>query len=281
LWGGLWALSEENRAYGPEWGRWGRIEVFRFFLRGYPADDPPPVGEWAERKENVMEKRNVKLFENLDVATREWVLELAVNSARLADLIKPLKEHGIEVSLSTLTRFVREHREAALLKDGKAMTGTLEELAQRGQGEAFRKGTLEAVRQRLFEQALSVNTIEGAQKLYGELLKEEAQMKELALEERKVLVQEEQVRLQRLRLRVELRRGAGRKKGAVTEVVDVEGTRIADGKVRGSDGNGAGAPLLEMVERVEEILNRAGTPEEKILEARAILGSERKRLGEG
>src|SRR3954471_19279071 len=102
----------------------------------------PPRAGWAQRKENiVMEKKNV--LENLAPEKREWILETASQMDRLSDMMEPLLNNGIEVSLSTLTRFVRRHKEEMLMSEGEDMKETVEALAKRGRGETFRKGTLE------------------------------------------------------------------------------------------------------------------------------------------
>src|SRR3954469_24045429 len=108
----------------------------KIFLKkrgGMTADVLPPVGGWrANRKEIVMDKRC--LLENLDAAKREWILELAMEVERMSDLIEPLANKGIDVSLSTLQRFVRRHREGSFLGEGEDMKETVEALAKRGRG---------------------------------------------------------------------------------------------------------------------------------------------------
>jgi hypothetical protein len=151
-----------------------------------------------------MSTENKRLLEDLDAEKREWILEMATAVARLSDMLEPLANNGIHVSYATLQRFVRKHRENLLLAEGEDMKETVVRLATRGRGEMFRKGTLEAIRQRLYDQAMTSNSREETQKLYGDLLKEEAKLKELELAERKQLLAEEQVRLQRLRLRMEM-----------------------------------------------------------------------------
>jgi hypothetical protein len=83
----------------------------------------------------VMQPVVTKKLESLSPEKQEWILDLAAHARRLADVMKPLREHGIEVSASTLTRFVREHRERVVLADGEGMKGAVEALAKRGRGE--------------------------------------------------------------------------------------------------------------------------------------------------
>jgi hypothetical protein len=259
-----------------------------------------------------------KKLESLSPEMREWLLDMAAHSRRLADVVKALREHGMEVSLSTLTRFVREHREKVLIEEGEGMKTAVDALANRGRGEALRKGTLEAVRQRLYEDALSA-TNSTTRKMYAELLKEEAKLKELDLAERKLALAAEQLRLQKVRLRLAARTMNGRKRvklDAAEVVQEVEGAegdvkRIGTGKDAGAaNGNAAGdgeratgksrepagretcatreegldraraeervTGLVGVMARVEEILNRGGAVEERLLEARAVVAEERR-----
>jgi hypothetical protein len=225
-------------------------------------------------------------------------LDAAAHSQRLADVFKSLRERGVLVSLSTLQRFVREHREKVLLADGENMKGAVDALAGRGQGENFRKGTLEAIRQRFYEEALSnKTTAEETRKMYAELLKEEAKLKELQLAERRMAVLEEQTRLQKVKLRLAARSMKGRRvvkldaehvvqnvqvseaEGATEKLKRIE-DRAANGEPRtlGSEDSEKAKALAGVVSRLEGILNRGGSVEEKVMEARGVLAEERKLL---
>jgi hypothetical protein len=76
------------------------------------------------------------------------LLDIAAHS-RLATVIEALREHGIETSMSALSRFVRKHREELLMEEGAEMKASVDALAERGREGKFREGTIEAVRQRL------------------------------------------------------------------------------------------------------------------------------------
>ena len=175
-----------------------------------------------------MQKVITKKLESLTPEQQEWILEMAAHAPRLADVMNPLWEHGIKVSLSTLTRFVRTHREKVLLETGEEMREAVDKLAKRGRGEALRKGTLEAVRQRMYEDALlATNSTEETRRMFAELLKEEAKLKELDLAERKLALVEEQTRLQKVKLRLAARAMGGRKKVKLDAQTVVEGAEIA------------------------------------------------------
>ena len=250
-----------------------------------------------------MEATKMKELESLSPEKLEWLFDIASRS-RIMDCVKALKEHGIKVSPSTLGRFLRRTREKQLVEDGAAMSGTMESLTKRGESQVFRKGTLEAVRQKLFEQALESQTAEETRKLYSELLKEEAKLKELELAARKVAVAEVEARWRR----AELRRG--RKRAEVVESSEVvesaevgEMKRIGNGAEAGTGGAlGTGGTsetsgmdkldggemvgrwdgeAVELLRRVSEILNRGGSSDEKVVEARVVLGEGLAMLGSG
>jgi hypothetical protein len=174
-----------------------------------------------------MQATVTKKLESLSPEIREWILEFAAHAQRLTDVMEPLRERGIEVSVSTLRRFVREHRERVVLADGESMDGGVEALVKRGRGEAIRKGTLEAVRQRLYEDALSpTSSREETLKMYAELLKEEGKLKELELAERKLALAAEQTRLQKVRLRLAARGILGRRRVKLDAAEVVEGVEV-------------------------------------------------------
>jgi hypothetical protein len=244
--------------------------------------------------ENVITKK----LESLSPEQQEWILDIAAHSSRLADVIKPLRQHGIEVSLSTLTRFVREHRERVLLADGDGMKDAVETLATRGQGENFRKGTLEAIRQRFYEEAIAnKSTAEETRKVYAELLKEEAKLKELQLEERRMAVLEEQTRLQKVKLRLAARAQRGRKVVKLDQADVVQNAEVADVEAAAANGRPKAIKdrtskseheslqsgekvkaLVGVVSKLEDILNRGGSVAEKVEEARGVLAEEQKLL---
>jgi hypothetical protein len=256
------------------------LEIFLFFLRGRTAVVLPPVGGLRVKKGIiVMENGKMKALESLEPAKREWLLELASN-ARLIDCMAPLKEFGIEVSVSTLSRFLTKYRNDRLLAEGEESHAVVEALSKRGESGAFRKGTLEAVRQKLFEQALAPNSREGLRELYVELLREEAKLKELELAERKVAVAEEEARLKRAllweaarekrRTRVEISAGAAGGDESETDLEEKSGPIQLLEYVKEDPEK---KEIADLLGRVNEILNRGGEVNEKVIEARSVLGA--------
>jgi hypothetical protein len=202
-----------------------------------------------------------------------------------------LKEHGIEVSVATLGRFIRRHKEQRVLDDGEDMKEAVSSLAKRSMGDDLRKSTLEAARQKLYEQVVNSPDPEMARVAYEAMLKEETALKKLELEQRKAAAMEEGVRLQRLRIEVMAAGNNGERNARTASLrgqrtrVDIESAPVIAGELPGPnqrdfiEGEQNGSTGINDADKMEiarlwrnlgEILNRAGRPEEKVLEARAI-----------
>jgi hypothetical protein len=231
------------------------------------------------------ETRSDNTLENLDPKKREWILEFACNT-RLLDVVKVLRNRGIETSPASVSRFVQRHREKKLMDSRAESKATVNELAEGAKDGRLREGTLEAVRQRLYERALESQSPEEARELYAELVKEEAKLRELALKERQVAIAEEQLKLQALVARAKL---AGMVKG---EVIGEEPLIHQRGhREHRENGNESvevkriaaplenGRELVAVVERAVAILNRGGSVEERLLEARSVLVEGVKEIG--
>jgi uncharacterized protein with von Willebrand factor type A (vWA) domain len=240
-------------------------------------------------------------LESLPEEQRTQIIEWAAN-ARQEDVVIALQKRGIYVHPSTLSRFVRKSREKHLLEEGEEIKETAAALAERGRTGVLREGTIEAVRQRLYERALVSNSPEEARELYAALIAEEAKLKQLELEARKVAVAEQQLKLQELRIQVEMNRS--RKRAMVTaseseseavavadgekvEVAQIAGGATAeplkggttcDGKT--GEGVSEGEKRLQLVVReTVEVLNGTGTPYDKLQEARERLMEAVKEMG--
>ena len=232
----------------------------------------------TENIEKVGKVSKLKLDE-LSEYQKINIAELAAES-RLIDVVLELKKRGIETSPAALSRYLRRERERALLEDGDDLKKAVSELAERAKDGALREGSLEAVRQRLYERVLVSNDPEEALNLYNAMLKEEAHVRELELEARKVKVAEEQVRLQAIKLAS----GGGKSVRAVVEAsAVVEGDELA--------GRMPAVPvpvpvsereqkLVELVGDLAGIVNGGGLSEEKVLAVRERLGREGKLLSE-
>jgi hypothetical protein len=174
-----------------------------------------------------------------------------------------------------------------LLEERQEIAPAVEALAEAGRGGKLREGTLEAVRQRLYERALVSQSPEEALELYAAMVKEEARLKELELEARKVAALEQQVKLQAVRIEVERTKARSQRGLKEAEVVASQ-AEVVDGKHEHAKlelGDPSAAMvasserdkqrLLVVLREVNEIVNRAGSTDEKVLELRARLAGEK------
>ena len=262
--------------------------------------------------ENTTESR-AKL-EKLSPEQKSYIVELS-RKATLDVMVDALKEHGIDTSPSSLSRFIRRRRGEELVEAGQDVAGAAEALAEQGRGGRLREGTLEVLRQSFFEKAADGQSAEEARELYDALVKEEARVKELELEARKVAALEQQVKLQERRIEVEAMKARavlGRVKGEIVETVALKegGKEPAKLEVQaGLAGNpreggttcarldspeeslnsqdakqelgGPSGRFVELVEQALGILNRGGDLTERILESRALLAEAMGVLGKG
>jgi hypothetical protein len=244
--------------------------IFFIFFGGMTAVVLPPMGELAPMKNENVDKRTVCKLDELTEEQKSFVLEMAAN-ARMIDVVEALKEHGVLVSVATVSRYLQRDREKRLLEDGGEMKEAVAALAERGKDGTLRKGSLEAARQRLYERVLTSNDPEEALALYNSMLKEEVKLQELALEERRVKVAEGQLRVQRLRLRKdETHKAMVECSDAVVEAMVVNEARLSERELK----------LVELVWDLSGILNRGGGAEEKVMDARSRLGDGVKLLEE-
>lgn len=225
-----------------------------------------------------MKTRKDNTLESLDEKVRSWILETAAY-ANLTDMVVTLQKEGISTSVPSLSRFVRRHQEEMLLMEGREMKAAVDELAERGKDGRLRAGTVEAVRQRLYEQALQSRSPEEARLLYAALVKEETKLKELELEARKVAIAEEQLKLDALVARAKVL--AGRVKVVSEENGDgapETANQIATAETKETkEVKQLAGPserekrLTELVSEVSGILNSGGDLNERMMEARAVL----------
>jgi hypothetical protein len=253
---------------------------------------PPVYGFRNMNTENTQQARGK--LEKLTVEQQSYIVWLAKRSTQ-ENILEALKEHGIEVSPATLSRFLKKRRAEEAVEEGKEIAGSVEALAEQGRAGRLREGTLQVMRQQVFEKAAGGLGGEEAQALYGALVAEEARVKELELEARKVAALEQQVKLQERRIEVEAMKARallGRVKGEILEskkgvALLGEGEPPKGGtpyveeeraKLELSDPN---QRWVELVRVVLGILNRGGDPGPRIFEARELLADEARKFGNG
>jgi hypothetical protein len=232
-----------------------------------------------------MQTRGDNQLENLDPKVQEGIIEIAAN-ASLPTVLETLKADGVEVSPSTLKRFIRRHREKCLVTETEDSKSVLDALAESGRAGRLREGTLEVVRRQLYDRVLELHDPQEARELLAAMVAEETKMKEIALEARKVAAFEEQVKIQRLK--VELEAMAKRQKAMVesSEVVETGTKEIQEGGDAGgkprqlTEGGEEEKRWAKLLREIAEILNRGGASDEKLLEARRKLSDEMKAMGD-
>src|SRR5688572_12896702 len=116
--------------------------------------------------ENNQVQKRISKLEQLKPEQQQWILETALN-AELKDMVKALRDHGIDTSPASLSRFIKKDREKRLLDDRQESQATTMALAEAGKDGTLRAGTLEAVRHRLYERALLSQSPEEARELYA------------------------------------------------------------------------------------------------------------------
>jgi hypothetical protein len=119
----------------------------------------------------------------------------------------------------------------------------------------------------MYERAVVSQSPEEAERLFAALVKEEAKLKEVELEARKVAALEQQVKLQALRIEVDM---AKAKERGLKKAEVVESTPAA---AELPNGNAEPEDYKQRLGEILGILNRGGSPEERILQARDVLSN--------
>jgi arginine repressor len=170
-----------------------------------------------------------RMLDNLSEDVKEFLCELSAQG-RIIDVVSELKKRNINASAATVCRFLRRERERRMLEEGEEMKDAVNTFANRSGKDTLKKATLEAVRQRLYEQALSIsNTPDGMTKVFETLLKEEMRLKELELESRRTAVAEENVKIQRQRLQIDAFKAAFK---YIPEALRILGDDSLDDKIK-------------------------------------------------
>jgi hypothetical protein len=234
-----------------------------------------------------MSTRKDNQLESLDESVRTQILEMAPYT-NLTDMVIQLGKQGVTTSVPTLSRFVRRHQEKMLLAEREEMKEAVDRLSEGGKEGRLREGSLEAVRQRLYERVLSSREPEEARLLYAALVKEEMCLKELELEARKIALAEEELKVKaalalenaRKRAKAEIFDAARGDAEARREVGEGGVGSAAEGEVKQLPGPSESEKRLkEVVGQALEILNRGGALEERMLEVRGLLAEGVKELG--
>lgn len=171
-------------------------------------------------------------------AEQKFVAVFSAKRFNLLQLAEALQAKGVVLSMSTLSRHLAKWRGEVAVYEGEELVVAAEKLAARKKAEALREGSLEAVRQQMFEGVLACNTRAERTQFYEMLVGEEERIRKLALEERRVAAQERNLELKAEQLRVEGARGGA---ALIVELVRLMGDQALEEK----------AKLAAMRERLE------------------------------
>jgi hypothetical protein len=147
-------------------------------------------GKLNER--NVMKMRTDSPFAALTETERMIILEAAETSTmeQLVDEVERMRP-GLEFSIPALRRFVRRLREEALCEEVEESDEAMEGFAKAGQSGRARDGVLEAMRRKLFAEALEAKDTARAMEVFKLMKQEQKEDRAMALQERRMALEEE------------------------------------------------------------------------------------------
>jgi hypothetical protein len=192
-----------------------------------------------------MKIRNDSPFAALTEVEREIVLDAAETSS-IKDVAHEIEALHPELNFSipALRRFVRRLREENLCEEVEEADEAMEGFAKAGRSGRTRDGVIEAMRRRMYAQALEANDPKLAMEVFNMMKQELKEDRTLALEERRMALEEENAKQEWKRQELEDARSA-----------------------------------LKLLPRITEILMASeGTAEERLARAREVLGAGGARL---
>lgn len=153
----------------------------------------------------------------------------------------------LNFSIPALRRFVRRLKEEALREDVEDANESMEEFAKAGQSGRARDGVVEAMRRKLYAGALDASDTAKAMEVFKVMKQEQKEDRTLALEERRMALEEENARQEWKRQELEDARSALKLLPRLAQVlISAEGTsdeRLA--RARDLLGAGGGQLLVE------------------------------------
>jgi hypothetical protein len=179
-----------------------------------------------------MKLRSDSPFKNLSQEKKEYILEFH-GSMDLADLAEELLHETppVECSVPALKRFIRRLKEEGLLEEAEEGADVMEKFAERAKDSKAMDGTIEATRQRLFEQALETDDKETLMEMFKAMNEEKVRARMVAVEERKARVAEENAKLGWRKLELQAAQSALKLFPAIRETL-MDGSTSAEERVR-------------------------------------------------
>src|ERR1051325_3090771 len=189
-----------------------------------------------------MKMRSDSPFAVLTEEERMLILEASENSTmeQLVEHVEMIRR-DLNFSIPALRRFVRRLKEEALREDVEDADESMEQFAKAGRGGRARDGVVEAMRRKLYAGALDASDTAKAMEVFKLMKQEQKEDRTLALEERRMALEEENAKQEWKRQESEDARSALRLLPKITQILmDAEGTaeeRLARARdVLGSGG---------------------------------------------
>ncbi|HEY6227770.1 MAG TPA: hypothetical protein VI282_11670 [Verrucomicrobiae bacterium] len=195
-----------------------------------------------------MKMRSDSPFAVLTEEERMLILEASENSTmeQLVEHVEMIRR-DLNFSIPALRRFVRRLKEEALREDVEDSDESMEQFAKAGRSGRARDGVVEAMRRKLYAGALDANDTAKAMEVFKVMKQEQKEDRTLALEERRMALDEENAKQEWKRQESEDARSALRLLPKIMEILmSTEGTAEERlGKARNILATGGARLLVE------------------------------------
>lgn len=195
-----------------------------------------------------MKMRSDSPFAVLTEEERMLILEASENSTmeQLVEHVEMIRR-DLNFSIPALRRFVRRLKEEALREDVEDSDESMEQFAKAGRSGRARDGVVEAMRRKLYAGALDANDTAKAMEVFKVMKQEQKEDRTLALEERRMALDEENAKQEWKRQELEDARSALRLLPKIMEILmSTEGTAEERlGKARNILATGGARLLVE------------------------------------
>jgi hypothetical protein len=201
---------------------------------------------------NVMKIRNDSLFAALTEVDQQLVLDVA-EGGTIQDVVEHMERNhpALNFSAPALKRFVRRLKEENLREEVEEADEAMEGLAKAAKSGRTRDGVLEAMRRKIYGEALEAKDSMKAMMVFNMMKAEQKEDRSLALEERRMALEEENAKQEWRRQELENARSALRLLPAIHAIL-MEGEMGAEeriAKMRECFGAGTGKLLVEKSDR--------------------------------
>lgn len=196
-----------------------------------------------------MKIRSDSPFAELTDGDQQLVLDMA-EMGTIQDVVDHMERNHPTVSFSVpaLKRFVRRLREENLREEVEDADDAMEGLAKASKSGRTRDGVLEAMRRKIYAEALEAKDSVKAMMVFNMMKQEQEKDRSLALEERRMALEEENAKQEWRRQELEDARSALRLLPAINAIL-MEGEMGAEervAKMRECLASGGAGPLLQL-----------------------------------